>query len=249
MARQSGIFNFEGTLDNVTFYKTADGLLVRKKGGVSKQRIKTDPAFVRTRENGAEFGNCATSASKLRQAISSMVHKASDSKLSSRLIKVFFTIKKMDMVNVRGERSVGQGLTTPSGKAALKDFDFNKNAKLHTVLSAPFDLDVLTGKVTYTDLNPIENINFPDGASHFSLQCAVLHLDLIAGISEVGYSPLLNFPLSNGTITPLLVPSSVPTATGAKIHLVLLAFYQEINGLQYSLNNGAFNALNIIEVL
>ena len=56
MARQSGLFNFEGTLDNVTFYKTADGLLVRKKGGVSKNRLLHDPAFIRARENGAEIG-------------------------------------------------------------------------------------------------------------------------------------------------------------------------------------------------
>ena len=47
MAKFDGIFNIEGTLKGMTFYKSKDGHMVRTKGGVSKERIAKDPAFER----------------------------------------------------------------------------------------------------------------------------------------------------------------------------------------------------------
>ena len=47
MAKFDGIFNLEGTLKGMTFYKSKDGHMVRTKGGVSKERIAKDPAFER----------------------------------------------------------------------------------------------------------------------------------------------------------------------------------------------------------
>lgn len=55
MAKLKGILKIEGTLDELTFYKTQDGHLVKTKGGVSADRIANDPNFQRTRENGSEF--------------------------------------------------------------------------------------------------------------------------------------------------------------------------------------------------
>jgi hypothetical protein len=48
MAKQRGMFKVEGTVDEVTFYKSKDGFLIRQKGGVSAERIASDPAFART---------------------------------------------------------------------------------------------------------------------------------------------------------------------------------------------------------
>ena len=56
MSEQKGIIKIKGTVGDLTFYKSQDGFLVREKGGVEKERIANDPAFVRTRENGKEFG-------------------------------------------------------------------------------------------------------------------------------------------------------------------------------------------------
>jgi hypothetical protein len=56
MAKQTGIIKLKGTIGGISFYKTSDGHLAREKGGVDKSRIQNDPAFQRTRENGAEFG-------------------------------------------------------------------------------------------------------------------------------------------------------------------------------------------------
>lgn len=60
MAKADGILNIESTVDNLTFFKKDGKSFVRRKWGVSKQRIETDPNFVRTRENMNEFKQSAT---------------------------------------------------------------------------------------------------------------------------------------------------------------------------------------------
>ena len=45
MARQKGIIKLQGTIGDVSFYKSKDGYLAREKGGVDGERIKNDPAF------------------------------------------------------------------------------------------------------------------------------------------------------------------------------------------------------------
>ena len=69
MARLKGLLKIEGTLDNLTFYKTQDGHLVKTKSGVSGDRIANDPNFQRTRENGSEFGSSASAGKLLRNAV------------------------------------------------------------------------------------------------------------------------------------------------------------------------------------
>ncbi len=81
MAQSTGILKIEGTIEDLTFYKKDGKNYVRRKGGVSKERIANDPNFVRTRENGSEFGHSASAGKMLRLAASSMVFKAKDSQL------------------------------------------------------------------------------------------------------------------------------------------------------------------------
>ena len=66
MAKQEGLIKLKGTVGDLSFYKTKDGHLARMKGGVDAERIKNDPAFERTRENGAEFGRSGKAGKLLR---------------------------------------------------------------------------------------------------------------------------------------------------------------------------------------
>src|SRR5687767_3751785 len=96
MARQKGLIKIEGTLQDLTFYKTKDGHLVKTKTNISKERIDSDPAFIRTRENGAEFGSSASSGKLTRDSFRNIAMNASDSKIVSRLTQVMTKIKNMD---------------------------------------------------------------------------------------------------------------------------------------------------------
>src|SRR4051812_16190645 len=113
MAKLNGILKIEGTLQDMTFYKSQDGHLVRTKGGVSGQRIANDPAFQRTRENGDEFGMCALAGKLLRDTVRNLIGDASDNRVTSRITQLMTQIKNMDLSSKRGERTVGIGLASP----------------------------------------------------------------------------------------------------------------------------------------
>ena len=83
MAKQKGILKIEGTIGGMTFYKSQDGHLVREKGGVSGERIANDPAFVRTRENGEEFGAAGTAGKLMRDTLRSLMMNAADGRVTS----------------------------------------------------------------------------------------------------------------------------------------------------------------------
>ena len=249
MAKASGIIKIEGTVEDLTFYKKDGKNFVRKKGGIAKERIANDANFVRTRENNNEFAHSGSSGKVLRLAMGSLVFKAKDSKLSSRLLQTMSRIKNMDSTSARGERNVATGIATPEGKLQLKGFDFNGNAPLKGVFFAPYTLNTTTGEIAITNFIPLEQLNYPQGATHISLQSAVVHLDFATSESEIAYSPIVNLPIDLTMASQTLLPSSVPSGSGVKLFLFMISFYQEVNAVQYSLKNEEYNVLNILEVV
>lgn len=249
MAKTNGIIKIEGTIDDLTFYKKNGATYVRKKSGVNKDRIANDPNFVRTRENNSEFSHSVAQGKLLRMAMGSLTFKAKDAKLSNRLMQTMSKIKNLDTASARGQRQVSLGITTPEGKNLLKGFDFNTRAPLKGVLFSPFALDTATGSISFTSLLPAEQLQVPQGATHVSFAAAVLHLDFETGDSEIAYSPSSNFAINLTPQSFSLTPASVPTGAGRTFFLLHISFFQEVNGLQYSLKNEEYNVLNIVEVL
>ncbi len=249
MARVNGLVKIESTIEDLTFYKKDGGNYVRRKGGVSKERISSDPNFVRTRENNTEFGHCGSSGKVLRKALGSLVFKAKDGKLSSRLVQVMSRVKNADLTSARGMRRVSEGIASAEGKQHLTGFDFNSRAPFKSVLFAPYDLDTVTGTLSITDFIPAEHLAFPAGATHVSIQNAVMVLDFETEATEITYSPIVNLPLNLVANQVTVAPAILPTGSGQTFYVVMLSFYQEINGMQYSLKNEEFNVLTILEIL
>jgi hypothetical protein len=249
MGKLTGIIKLEGTLDGLTFYKSKDGHLVRTKGGVNKKRIMTDPAFARTRENLSEFGQNAKAGKLIRDAVGLMLNNAKDSKLSSRMLQLLNSIKNLDTTSERGKRNVQVGLNSMEGKQLLKGFDFNIQAPMASVLHASYTLDAATGMVTMSDFIPEEQLNKPATATHFSMRTAFVVVDLATGQFTKSYSPRNSYPIQSTELTFNMVPEAVPTGTGIHLHLLLIEFFQEVNGVSYPLKSGTYNALNIVDVL
>ena len=248
MAQQKGLIKIEGTLDNLTFYKSANGYQVRTKGGVSKERIMNDPAFARTRENGSEFGGSASAGKLLRNSLGTMLFNAKDAKLSSRLLKVMSAVKNLDATSARGARNVADGLLTAEGKMLLQGFDFNGRAPLTSVLYCPYVLNATTGGISIPNLNAQMQLRFPDGATHFSMQSAAVNVDFATGSGEIRYSTTEVYEVTATALSPNLVPSAVPAGVGVPMNLLLIQFFQRVNGVNYALNNGSFNVLNLIQI-
>ena len=41
----------------------------------------------------------------------------------------------------------------------------------------------------------------------------------------------------------------MPVSTGVTLFLLMISFYQEVNGVQYSLKNEDYNVLNVLAVV
>lgn len=247
MAKQDGILKIEGTLESLTFYKSTDGYRVRKKGGVSRNRILNDPAFIRTRENVSEFGECATAGKLFRLAAGSLISRAKDGKLTSRLTGVLSKVKNNDLVSPRGQRTVAKGLETAAGKLLLRGFDFNGKAPMDSVLRSAYVLDSATGTVDFGSLKASEHLNSPSGATHYAMQAAVLQIDLAGKTYGLSASEIQNAALSPEAVSFSLEPPGIPSGDGVLLYLLLIEFFQEVNGVQYPLKNGSHNVLHVLE--
>jgi hypothetical protein len=248
MARVNSLIKIEGTLDQLTFYKSQDGHLVKTKGGVAKSRIMNDPNFIRTRENGQEFGLAATSGKFLRDSLRTMIMTASDNRVTSRLTQLMMEIKNFDTTSARGSRNVGVGIIDPSAGIVLQGFEFNRRAILGSVLLKPYTVNTTTGVVSIPGLVPVNDINIIQGATHVTFSSCFAIVDFANGVSDVQYSNKVNIIIDPSLTNVVLTPTALPSGTGTKLILLRIEYFQEVNGVQYSLKNGAFNALSIISV-
>lgn len=248
MAKQRGIIKIEGTIGDITFVKTKDGYIAREKTSMSASRIASDPAFARTRENMAEFGRAGKAGKLLRNAGRTLLQNAKDSKVISRLTKEMMRVLRADSTSTRGQRNIIDGETE-----LLEGFDFNNDAKLSATIFAPYtsDIDRVSGQLTVSipPFIPLERITAPAGASHYKISTlgAEINFEGENYVIDSHETPVL--PL-NGTMTQNVTMQNGVTANSTHPLFLFLSiqFFQEVNGIQYPLNNGAFNALNLVKV-
>lgn len=245
MAQQKGIIKIEGTLDTLTFYKSQDGHLVRTKGGVSGERIATDPVFARTRENGQEFANAAKAGKLVRDTFRVMMLTASDNRVTARLTKLMTEIKEYDTTSLRGERNVGVAIANATAMEKLNGFNFNNSAIFSSIVFAQGSIDEPTGIASIPALTPINDIAYPTGATHVSISGAYARIDFANDGYDIKYTNKVNLPIDGTTSAVTLTPTALPSGTGTKVYVLEVEFFQEVNGVQYTLKNGAFNALAI----
>lgn len=248
MARQNGIIKLKGTIGGVSFYKSRDGHLAREKGGVDKSRIMNDPAFQRTRENGSEFGRAGAAGKVLRTAIRALLINASDFRMVSRLTKEMVKVIQEDLVSERGLRNVLDGELE-----LLLGFEFNISGKLGTTLYAPFvgTIDRVTGQLTVDLVSfvPVNMISAPGGTTHFKIVSAGAEIDFEAGTFVTQESGTAILPYDANATAAINLVNPVTAASTKPLFLALgVQFYQEINGAQYPLKNGSYNALSLVKI-
>ena len=248
MARQKGIIKLKGTIGDITFYKTQDGHLAREKGGIDASRIKSDPAFQRTRENGSEFGRAGKAGKTLRTALRALLLNSADSRMVSRLTQAMVKVIQADLVNERGLRNVIDGEAE-----LLLGFEFNIRGKLGTSLYAPFVsvIERPEGKITL-DIAPFVPANMiaaPSGTTHYKVISAGAEVDFEAEVFVVASAESAILPWDAALTASVNHIHNVTPASTKPLFVALgIEFYQEVNGQMYSLKNGAYNPLALVNV-
>lgn len=249
MAKQSGIIKLEGTIGDITFYKSRDGLLARAKGGVDASRIQNDAAFQRTRENGEEFGRAGAAGKLLRMAFRSFLQNAADSKMVSRLTKEMMAVIKADATNPRGRRNVLDGELE-----LLQGFDFNINGKLSSTLFLAYTatIDRASGElqVNIPAFSPANTIAYPEGATHLRFVSGGASIDFETGVFEAVTSQSDDIAIEEAQVTAVELLNQLTANSTHPLFLALgIEFYQQVNGVNYALKNGRYNALALVRVL
>lgn len=239
MAKQvSPIVKLKGTIDDLSFYETQDGFLARQKGGISAERIRTEPNFLRTRLNGQEFSTGAKAGRTFRLAFSTEISKAADNRMGSRLNKLMVAILQTDPVNDFGKRQVQQG-----DLSKLLHFNFNLNVPFQQVLALPVttNVDRTTGQVAITlpALTPVTDIVAPEGTSHYNFFAAATAIDFEAGTSTTARQTTPNLPWDSAEMPASTITLALPVNSPLPIMVALgMEFVKIVNGKVYPSSKG-----------
>ncbi|KVV15867.1 hypothetical protein ACRASX_07610 [Flavobacterium sp. TMP13] len=248
MAQQKGIIKLRGTIGDITFYKTKDGHLAREKGGIDAKRMATDPAFQRTRENGAEFGRAGKAGKILRSSIRTLLLNAADSRMVSRLTQSMIKVIQADLISIRGLRNVIDGEAE-----LLAGFEFNIKSTLGSTLFAEYTKTInrVTGEISITiaPFVPANMIAAPSGTTHFKIISAGTEVDFEAETFVSANNETATLPWN---MLPTVAISHINAVTANSTKPLFLAvgieFFQEVNGQFYALKNGSYNPLALVAV-
>lgn len=245
MARYKGIFEISGSIGDLTFYSSKDGLLVRGKRGVSGERIKTDPVFKGTRKNSSEFGHVSKCGQLIRQSLGAPLQVAKDFRTHSRMTSVLNKVKNLDQVSVRGERKVRIGLDTEAGKELLAGFDFNAAAPFDRMFLAPYSLNSTTGSFEVADFSASKMVQSPKEATHIELHLIVNRIDFDSATYTSSPGAKTCLKVDSPPSPLLLAPKILPAGNGFLIFCFFIQFFQDVNGERHLLDDPVLSLLGV----
>jgi hypothetical protein len=228
--------------------ETADGFIWKKKiPAITNARIQKDPAFIKVKDNIAEFGNAGKAVQLVRQGFEDQLTFAKDRRLTSRLQTEMLKVVKSDTANLRGKRVAQTG-----DFSTLENFQLNGTASLHrsmpVEIAATFDRPTGNVSVTVPSMVPAQILARATNVTHFRLVCAAAEFDFNNAITKKvsTVSPLM--PIDNTATAPVVLNTAV---TAASVLPVLIAagiqYVEVVNGVEYPEKNGEFNALSIVK--
>ena len=248
MDHQINLLKMIGKLNGLSFLHTKHGDFFRKKGGASRNQIKTNPAFAKTREINKEFGEISRAGKWIRTSLRHITGTESDDLVVSRLVKQLALVIKTDTTNLHGDRKVGFGLLTADGKAHLQGFNFNINSELRNVLKCNYHVDIASGVVSIPDFVTQNQLHFPVTATHCSIESAWSEIDFVSGQFNYSISPAVSLAKDLTRQNIVLTPAQQPTGKGILLVVLKVSFLREVKSRFYAVKNGAVNAMELVAI-
>jgi hypothetical protein len=257
MSKQTSLVTFTGKMGGISFFQRRNGeYAARKSGGPKKERILTDPAFERTRENMSEFGGLAMAVGSLSRVFSP-VKNLRDTGLRGRASKLFRTMMRFDVDHVRGKRPI---LVSQYGNELL-DLEINEKSAFKSSFGAKYvttnaaDRKLVTTNIALLKVRSM--VSAPKDATHFQLvqlagvladtvynadvnryECADPVLDTVSNVTFSEYIPLGNDDQQSVTLeTPIPIEGALNGQVTVVQALGILFFTQD-GTAYYPLNQG-----------
>ncbi|MAP55282.1 hypothetical protein [Altibacter sp.] len=249
MAKQESFIKFKGTLDDLTFYRLRGKYIVKKKGGVDRERILTDPNFARVRENMSEFTAAAKVATTFRKSLNSLIKQLGGTTVQARLMRIFRKV-----LNTVAGKAGQRDLVLLPNKELFSEFQFNEAKRFDSIFTALFDVPVVDAnrnEVTWTVpvFDPAHELEMPGGTTHYRFVLATVvlsdhrHNELTETYTprtdaafikravtysdylDAGVAPEAPLPL----VTDLGLEAPLPD-TAISITVAGVFFYKQVNG-------------------
>ncbi|MBT1708586.1 hypothetical protein KK062_10135 [Fulvivirgaceae bacterium PWU5] len=156
---------FSGSLGDFTAYKMrgTDKTVVRRKGGASKETIRTSRRFATARLWMTEFGGCSTMGKEVRFMMSPMKALA-DYNFSGFVNKALKQIQKLDGVSALGRRAI----RLSQYPELLQGFSLNKYTTFDSMVrtAVTCTIDRATGSARINIPQLVRDINFFPNSQH-----------------------------------------------------------------------------------
>lgn len=186
MAIVKGLFQATGSIKGISFYSPvgSNKVIMRTKGGASKERIAKGKEFEKLRKHQAEWGGCVQFARGVRGAVGEL-YRLADFNLSPVWTGLGKRLMKLDTTSTIGERN----LQLTAYKQALDDFNFNRNYPLASILrvmpTVEVDRKTLTATVVFPRINTESHLVNFQRLPYFRL------ITSLGTVSDMHYKPVL----------------------------------------------------------
>lgn len=219
MARIITPIAFEGSLGNLTAYRMrgSNRIILRTKGGPSRERIRNAPAFEQVRRNNAEFRGRST-ASKWIMRMLWPLKPLADYNIAGPLNALVKPVQELDTTSEWGQRHV----QLSKAPHLLAGFSLNRGTGFDSVVRTPlaFSLseDDLQAVVQIPALLPRINFFVPGNHAYYSIMITLgLVPDLFYREGRYETTPP-DFSASPATsVTPWLPVSDGSAATTLRL--------------------------------
>ena len=186
MATVKGPITLNGSLSNVSFYtrRGSDKVIARTKGGASKDKIKSSPAFAGFRLQQAEWKGCTRFASMLRYSFGGL-HRLADYNLTPVLNGIAKEVQKRDEVNEVGKRAI----YFSRFRQQLDGFNLNRNYPFNTVwrisVTGTIDRSAMTARVTVPYINTANDLQVLQSLPYFRI---IVSLGAVSDMEHTQYN-------------------------------------------------------------
>jgi len=164
MATVKGPFEFTGSIKGVSFYtqRGSDKVVMRAKGGPTKEKIARSPKFETLRLNQQEWKGCVLMSRALTTSIYELKRLA-DFNVSAAFNGIAKSIQKTDTENQLGERAI----LFSKYKQALDGYQLNRKYPFTSTLRISpqwnIDREKLQASITLPRINTATQlVNFPN---------------------------------------------------------------------------------------
>lgn len=264
MAKSRSLLRLVGKMGGMVFYEQNGETVAREHVPISKDRIMSDVAFERTRENMKAFSVSGVASKVLVDSLRAFLRRMGSKQSFTGLVKI-----------IRAAVATGTGfrgelpLTIVPNRNLFLGYDFKGDVSFGSAYSETYTLTANAARNSATLIlpafNPLDALRPPQGATHFRIALGIVALSdytynpvlgryeptqaALNGIKDLAWSAdtaLAGGVVTIPSLTAVLPGSPILPADLGLVTVMGIEFLQLVSGATYLLHQG--NAMVIAEV-